>query len=318
MLGPERALLYQVAVETGLRAGELRSLTRNSFDFEVSPATVTVGAANAKNKRTATLPLRPATAALLREHCRRLLPKARVFRMPDSTHTAKMMREDLKAAGFPYKDDAGRYADFHALRHTFLTNLANSGVHPKTAQELARHSDINLTMSRYTHSRLEQQSEAVQRLPDLSVEERAQARKTGTSSGVHLGSHLATQGGSDQIDGDQSRQAEGEDAEDEKALEVPEKVVSGHSAKVKTGGGRGIRTPGTRRYSGFQVRLEYGVTFERLGTYDRVCPDLASCLATLKQHFPDLSPVVNAWGGLPQSVREGILAIVAAIDGATP
>ena len=48
-------------------------------------------------------------------------------------------------------DDAGRVADFHSLRHTFISNLAASGVHPKVAQQLARHSTITLTMDRYSH-----------------------------------------------------------------------------------------------------------------------------------------------------------------------
>ena len=50
-----------------------------------------------------------------------------------------------------YKDHQGRYADLHANRHTFITNLARAGVSPKTAQTLARHSDIRLTMNVYTH-----------------------------------------------------------------------------------------------------------------------------------------------------------------------
>jgi len=33
-----------------------------------------------------------------------------------------------------YRDENDLVADFHALRHTFISNLANSGVHPKTAQ----------------------------------------------------------------------------------------------------------------------------------------------------------------------------------------
>jgi site-specific recombinase XerD len=45
----------------------------------------------------------------------------------------------------------GKVYDFHALRHQFITNLARSGVHPKTTQELARHSTIALTMNFYTH-----------------------------------------------------------------------------------------------------------------------------------------------------------------------
>jgi site-specific recombinase XerD len=41
--------------------------------------------------------------------------------------------------------------DFHALRHTFISNLARAGVHPRNAQALARHSTIDLTMNVYTH-----------------------------------------------------------------------------------------------------------------------------------------------------------------------
>ena len=41
----------------------------------------------------------------------------------------------------------GIFADFHALRHTFITNLCKADVSPKTAQMLARHSDISLTMN---------------------------------------------------------------------------------------------------------------------------------------------------------------------------
>jgi len=38
----------------------------------------------------------------------------------------------------------------------------------KYTQSLARHSDINLTMNRYTHILLETQSDALKVLPDLS------------------------------------------------------------------------------------------------------------------------------------------------------
>jgi len=58
--GPERAMLYRVAVETGLRAGELRSLKVSSFDLD--GCTVTVEAAYSKHRRQDTIPLRPDTA----------------------------------------------------------------------------------------------------------------------------------------------------------------------------------------------------------------------------------------------------------------
>ncbi|GMV82510.1 MAG: hypothetical protein AMXMBFR7_36940 [Planctomycetota bacterium] len=165
MKGQERALVYRLALETGLRAAELASLRRASFHLGAKPATVFLSGASTKNLRDAELPLRNETALLLRDHLAAKLPGAKAFAMPPSTETARMLRADLAAAGIPDKDSQGRVVDFHALRHTFLTLLAASGVHPKVAQDLARHSDINLTLSRYSHTILEQRSEAVDRLP---------------------------------------------------------------------------------------------------------------------------------------------------------
>ena len=41
---------------------------------------------------------------------------------------------------------------FHALRHTTGSWLAANGVRPKVIQEIMRHGDINLTMTRYGHT----------------------------------------------------------------------------------------------------------------------------------------------------------------------
>jgi integrase len=71
------------------------------------------------------------------------------------------------APSVPSVDDRGHYADFHALRKTFITNLARAGVYPKTAQSLARHSDINLTMNVYTMVNVSDQAAAVESLPPL-------------------------------------------------------------------------------------------------------------------------------------------------------
>ncbi len=53
------------------------------------------------------------------------------------------------------------------LRHTFISSLASGGVHPKTAQTLARHSSVTLTMDRYTHLQVADQAAALAALPDL-------------------------------------------------------------------------------------------------------------------------------------------------------
>ena len=183
MDGPERALLYRLALESGLRWSELRSLKVGNLDLDGKPPTVRVEAAYTKNGREDALPVRPATAELLGEHCRLKTPGARLFGMWQ-THGGEMLRDDLGAAGVDYEDDRGRVADFHALRHTFVSNLARSGVHPKVAQDLARHSDIKLTMSTYTHTLMESRAQAVGDLPDFDGEETDEtaAREKGGSA----------------------------------------------------------------------------------------------------------------------------------------
>jgi len=181
MEGCERVLLYRVTVETGLRRKELRSLKVSSFDFDHN--TVTVVAGYSKRRREDVLPLRSETAADLKAFFAGKLPTAKAFggRYKQLTDkTAPMIRADLADAGIDYTDDAGRFRDFHSLRHTTGSWLAANGVHPKVAQAIMRHSDINLTMSRYTHIFRGQEAEAVAKLPDLSAPDRQAQKATGT------------------------------------------------------------------------------------------------------------------------------------------
>ena len=181
MTGPERATLYRVAVETGLRRGELASLTRASFALDGGRPTVTVQAAYSKHRREDVLPIRPDTAADLRDFLACKMPDSPAFAVPASRHeSAAMFRADLEAVGLRYVDAAGRYADFHALRHTCGSLLAASGVHPKVAQSIMRHCTIDLTMSRYTHVFAGQEADAVAALPDLGRPAKGSAKATGT------------------------------------------------------------------------------------------------------------------------------------------
>ncbi len=87
-----------------------------------------------------------------------------------------MLKYDLQAAGVPYVDESGRYADFHALRHTFITNMVKSGISPKSAQSLARHSTIDLTMNVYTSLTVHDQASALASLPPISALDDAEPR----------------------------------------------------------------------------------------------------------------------------------------------
>lgn len=76
-----------------------------------------------------------------------------------------MVKKDLERAEIPYRDKKGRVADFHAAgRHTHITELLRNGASVPEAKELARHSDVRMTM-KYTHIGLADQAKAIAKLP---------------------------------------------------------------------------------------------------------------------------------------------------------
>jgi len=58
-------------------------------------------------------------------------------------------------------------ADFHALRHTYVSRLERSSANTKVTQELARHSTPTLTLGRYAHIELLDQKKVLDALPSL-------------------------------------------------------------------------------------------------------------------------------------------------------
>jgi len=194
--GYERSLLYRFAIETGLRANEIRTLTVGSFDFD--NLTVTVKAGYSKHRREDVLPLRENTAAELKQFLAGKLPAAKVFggsytQLTD--RTAEMIQADLQDAGIAYKDESGRIFDFHSCRYQTGTLLAASGVHPKVAQSILRHKSIELTMGIYTHTLTGQDAQAVASLPDLSLPSIQSQRTVATGTDdKNLAENLAFQG----------------------------------------------------------------------------------------------------------------------------
>jgi len=93
-----------------------------------------------------------------------------------------MLRADLDAAGITYRDGSGRVIDFHAMRHTFISNIVRSGASVKVCQELPRHRDPKLTLGVYTHLQVADKTKALNSLPSMKPDrpERQVARATGT------------------------------------------------------------------------------------------------------------------------------------------
>jgi hypothetical protein len=166
MTGPMRALCYRLAVASGLRYNEIRSITPESFNWTAN--TVTIRAAYAKNGQTATLPIAPELAADLAEFVQSLPFGKSIFPLPHDKGAA-MLRKDLEAAGIAYQDAAGLYFDFHSLRCEMATLADAAGVSPRVVQRIMRHSKLEMK-GRYTRPRVVDMENAALLLPSLLTE----------------------------------------------------------------------------------------------------------------------------------------------------
>lgn len=188
--GHERALWYELAVLTGLRVGEIAALTWSNLDLNTLPARIRLTAAKTKSERADVLPLKHSLAEKLRalREPSKGKPTDPVF---STTPTRRSFLKDCEAAGIirvnprgrQIPDDRGRTIDLHALRTTFITWLSVAETAPRTAQKLARHSTITLTMGTYTDDRLLDGASAIEKLPTLAPDEEPESipmRATGT------------------------------------------------------------------------------------------------------------------------------------------
>jgi len=71
--------------------------------------------------------------------------------------------------------------DYHALRTTFITRLSTMKVHPRLAMELARHSDMRLTMKTYTDVGQLPLREVMDTLPGFGSDSRIDSRTLGAT-----------------------------------------------------------------------------------------------------------------------------------------
>lgn len=164
MSGALRALLYRLALSTGLRFNELVTLTPRHCRLDgPGHPTIEVEIRNAKNRKQATLPLPIPLAAELAKRAAETEPRGRIFPTCSDFGT-EFFIPDLEAAGIPYRDEDGKYFDFHALRGQFATMLDEAGIPMGVRQKAMRHSSPVLT-ARYTRPRDEQHIAAIGQLP---------------------------------------------------------------------------------------------------------------------------------------------------------
>lgn len=191
LTGVDRYYLYLVAAGTGFRANALANLTPADFDLNSSSPFVTLPARFNKSRKVKVQPLPLDVADALRDFIADRPENAPIWggTWARGCAGAEMIRRDLEVAGIAYAvdgPDGPEYADFHALRHSFLTLGGRSGIDLRTLQELAGHSTPTLT-ARYSHRRLYDLAGAVEKLPNLVPTntpgaEAVVLRKTGTDN----------------------------------------------------------------------------------------------------------------------------------------
>ena len=151
----DRCVVYALALGAGMRRGEIAAAVWADLELEGERPEIVFRARRVKARVEQSVPLPRVLVARLQRWREEL---ARAGRPVDDrapvvrvvTTINRRLAEDLAAAKIAKKDASGRVVDLHALRHTYITRLAEAGVHPRVAQRLARHSSITLTMAVYT------------------------------------------------------------------------------------------------------------------------------------------------------------------------
>ena len=175
--------LYRLALATGLRIGELTSLTWKDIDFENECLTVTGTLKYFKDtgfykdtpksdSGNRTVPLLPSICKMLK-HVRREQNKERLSagskwkpvkgleQLVFTTKTGEPLKKRTIAYDIDHitdeinatEKDIPYFEKFspHTLRHTFATRALENGIPPKVVQDILGHSSITMTLDLYTH-----------------------------------------------------------------------------------------------------------------------------------------------------------------------
>jgi integrase len=195
--------LYELALRTGMRRGELLGLRWSDIDFDFDNQRLTIrrtlqrikgqGLVEMPTKTDTSdrrIPLSPPCIKILKDHLRyqhaerdraadRWKDSGYVFTTSlgtplDPQHVTQNIKTLCQRAGV-------RAIRFHDLRHTCATLLIETGVPLITVKELLGHANIAITANIYTHTRLPHQADALKQLDDQLDEPEHKARRRRTA-----------------------------------------------------------------------------------------------------------------------------------------
>lgn len=80
-------------------------------------------------------------------------------------HWEKYMQHSIQKYNKIYKIQMPKVTP-HVCRHTFCSNMAKSGMNPKTLQYIMGHSDVSVTLNTYTHVNLDDAEKELRRVAE--------------------------------------------------------------------------------------------------------------------------------------------------------
>ena len=155
-ISPHLRLILMVALNTGMRKGEIFNLKWEDIDFESRKIRIS----KSKSGRGRTIPMNSILFSLLSGLKSQNGKTEFVFTNPE---TGKPYIDIKKAFNGACKRAGIKNLHFHDLRHTFASRLIKRGVDLIIAKELLGHSSV-VTTQRYLHSQAREKMEAVETL----------------------------------------------------------------------------------------------------------------------------------------------------------
>ena len=184
---------FVVLLETGMRVSEFCGLTRKDLDFKNRRIRVDHqlirergGKYYVEETKTSSgrrfLPMNETVYASLEKMLERR-PTVKAEPMVDgysgfimldkngnpkvALHIENEMRWAMKKYKKLHPDSPLPHITPHVCRHTYCSNMAKSGMNPKTLQYLMGHSDISVTMNVYTHIGFDDAEEELKRMEEF-------------------------------------------------------------------------------------------------------------------------------------------------------
>lgn len=159
---PELVRVIQLALHTGMRRGEILSLTWSDVDFKAG--IITIPATKSKGRRERYIPLTATALKVLQSIPRPINRTALVFSNKEGNKWDR-----LRVLWDIARKEAGlEDFRFHDLRHSFASRLVMSGVDLAIIKELLGHKDYETTL-RYAHLAPERLKRAVSVLDSLGT-----------------------------------------------------------------------------------------------------------------------------------------------------